>query len=61
MKKAVVIKLNACCESYYIGQTGRTLQKRYKEHKKAQHITNQSHSNYADQLINENHSFKIRK
>lgn len=25
--------------------------------KKAQHIANQSHSNYADQLINENHSY----
>jgi hypothetical protein len=55
-QKSGVYKLKCNdCDSFYIGQTGRSFQDRYKEHIKA--ITNKSHSNFADHLINENHSY----
>ena len=44
------------CPKRYIGQTGRTFDKRINEHKKS-FLLNKNDSNYANHLISENHNF----
>lgn len=56
-----IYKLNCSdCNSFYIGQTGRSFRSRFKEHIQALRSKNSTtiKSNFAEHLLNENHNYK---
>ena len=56
MKKTGIYKISCNdCDKFYIGQTGRAFQTRFKEH--LPKAKNNLKSNYAAHLVNENHSY----
>ncbi|KAG8261937.1 hypothetical protein J6590_108507 [Homalodisca vitripennis] len=60
-KQCGVYKINCSdCESYYIGQTGRNFNKRFKEHIQALKTNNMStiKSNFAEHLLETGHNYK---